>query len=57
MAKTEQLFHPATGVYQEIDGNYIGAHLANGWVRADKPNADVDTAEETPIEKPKGKRK
>ena len=68
MAKTEKLFHPATGLYQEIQTEYVPAHLANGWIRNEKEKAepeqkpvdspDVETEEDQPEQKEKpGKRK
>jgi len=48
MAKTEKLFHPATGLYQDIPVEYIDAHLANGWVypESEKPVVESETTKE-----------
>ncbi|MDR1815649.1 MAG: hypothetical protein LBR00_03070 [Clostridiales Family XIII bacterium] len=37
MEKTERLFHKSTGLYHDVPGEYVAAHLANGWERAAAP--------------------
>ena len=53
MAKTEKLYHPATGLYHDIEVDYVPAHLSNGWVRK-----ETEKPEEPVKEEPKaGKKK